>query len=433
MVANGRFLCDNHNSYEKRKHGYDMSANKNWSELGEELKDTISDAILNGDFSNINHLINDTVNCAIDEAKKQTQNAVKGYDPSKYKRATPDNYTSVNRNGKNVPYTGGGVPSKRIPVNKVGKAGAILFNVFGGIGLGITAAVSLATLISSAVFGSFSVQTFFLPLVFFFIFGEMIHHGCSVLKRIRRAERYAKLGERDEYVEIDALASHFGKSKKYVLKDLHKMLELGMYPEGHLDDQKTCLILTNEMYKTYTNLQNSRKAIEAEEADKQKKLEQEKKDIEKNPELQQMITEGNECIKKLRELNDCIEGEVISEKLYRLENLLKEIFAQVKIHPEKMHDMHKLMNYYLPTTLKLVQAYSEFDDVENPGEDITKAKQQIENTLDTINSAFNELLNSLFRDKVYDVTTDAQVLQTMLSREGLVKEEFAKERVKEEV
>ena len=78
MVANGRFLCDNHNSYEKRKHGYDMSANKNWSELGEELKDTISDAILNGDFSNINHLINDTVNCAIDEARKQTQNAVKG-------------------------------------------------------------------------------------------------------------------------------------------------------------------------------------------------------------------------------------------------------------------------------------------------------------------------------------------------------------------
>ena len=119
-------------------------------------------------------------------------------------------------------------------------------------------------------------------------------------------------------------------------------------------------------------------------------------------------------------MNDKITGEVISAKLFRLENLLKNLFDSVREHPEQMHRMHKLMSYYLPTTLKLVEAYEEFDRVSAPGDDIIAAKAEIENTLDTINQAFTELLNNLFQDAVLDATTDAQVLKTMLAREGLM-------------
>ena len=84
--------------------------------------------------------------------------------------------------------------------------------------------------------------------------------------------------------------------------------------------------------------------------------------------------------------------------------------------------MHKLMDYYLPTTLKLVEAYADFDRISAPGEEIISAKAEIENTLDTINRAFTELLNNLFQNAVFDATTDAQVLKTMLAREGLTKE-----------
>ena len=87
-----------------------------------------------------------------------------------------------------------------------------------------------------------------------------------------------------------------------------------------------------------------------------------------------------------------------------------------------MYRMHKLMDYYLPTTLKLVETYENFDRISSPGEEIVKAKREIENTLDTINQAFTELLNNLFQDTVFDVTTDAQVLKTMLAREGLTRE-----------
>ena len=135
-----------------------------------------------------------------------------------------------------------------------------------------------------------------------------------------------------------------------------------------------------------------------------------------------MIAEGMECIRKLRNLNDKIAGEVISAKLSRLEKLLKDLFDSVREHPEQMHRMHKLMRYYLPTTLKLVEAYEEFDRISVPGDDILAAKAEIENTLDTINQAFSELLNNLFQDAVLDATTDAQVLKTMLAREGLMSE-----------
>ena len=135
-----------------------------------------------------------------------------------------------------------------------------------------------------------------------------------------------------------------------------------------------------------------------------------------------MVAEGMECIRKLRDLNNRIPGEAISSKLFCLENLLKDIFDRVREHPEQMHKMHKLMDYYLPTTLKLVESYEEFNRVSSPGPEILEAKSEIENTLDTINQAFKELLGSLFQDAAFDATTDAQVLKTMLAKEGLTRE-----------
>ena len=101
---------------------------------------------------------------------------------------------------------------------------------------------------------------------------------------------------------------------------------------------------------------------------------------------------------------------------------MKDIFDSVRTHPEQMPRMHKLMSYYLPTTLKLVESYEEFNRISSPGPDIVKAKAEIENTLDTINEAFRELLNTLFQNAVFDATTDAQVLKSMLAREGLMRE-----------
>ena len=199
--------------------------------------------------------------------------------------------------------------------------------------------------------------------------------------------------------------------------------------------QETCLMLDNKIYSEYLTLEKQRKIQEREkkarEKGKQRNPVAEPVDISEQEdnqgELDTMIQEGQACIRNLRDMNDNIAGEEISAKLFRLENLLKEIFERLREHPEQQPQLKKFMNYYLPTTLKLVKSYEEFDSLSVQGEDILEAKAEIEKTLDTINSAFAELLNRLFQKSAFDVTTDAQVLQTMLANEGLTRQkEFEK-------
>ena len=252
---------------------------------------------------------------------------------------------------------------------------------------------------------------------------------------MKRAKKYLELAGHNHYVNLEDLALHTNRSRKFILKDIKKMLKEGFFPEGHLDSQESCLMLSDKIYSEYLSLEKQRKIQEREKkAEELQQIQQKGKaeipvKTEQKPsdELESMISEGQDCIRRLRDMNDNIAGEEISAKLFRLENLLKEIFEGLKEHPEQAPQMKKFMNYYLPTTLKLVAAYEEFDDLSSQGEVIREAKAEIEKTLDTINSAFEELMNRMFRNTAYDVTTDAQVLQTMLAKEGLtMHKEFEK-------
>ena len=83
-----------------------------------------------------------------------------------------------------------------------------------------------------------------------------------------------------------------------------------------------------------------------------------------------------------------------------------------------------MMSYYLPTTVKLLDAYADMDVQPVQGENITTAKKEIEATLDTLNLAFEKLLDEIFKDMAWDVSTDISVLHTLLAQEGLTKDDF---------
>ena len=98
---------------------------------------------------------------------------------------------------------------------------------------------------------------------------------------------------------------------------------------------------------------------------------------------------------------------------------MDRIFDRVEQNPESVSDIRKLMEYYLPTTIKLLEAYEELDSQPVQGENIISSKQEIEKTLDTLNTAFEKLLDHLFQDTAWDLSSDISVLQTMLAQEGL--------------
>ena len=109
-----------------------------------------------------------------------------------------------------------------------------------------------------------------------------------------------------------------------------------------------------------------------------------------------------------------------------LETLVDKIFDRVECNPKSIPDIRKLMEYYLPTTVKLLEAYAQMDSQPVGGENIEMAKREIEATLDTLNVAFEKLLDSLFQEIAWDVSADISVLNTMLAQEGLTEDGLKK-------
>ena len=126
-----------------------------------------------------------------------------------------------------------------------------------------------------------------------------------------------------------------------------------------------------------------------------------------------------QILNQLRALNDAIPGEEMSDKISRLEAVSAKIFAQAKQNPDKLPQMRKFMDYYLPTALKLLKTYAELDAQGVEGENIRESKQRIEQVMDTLVTAFEAQLDRLFEDDALDVSTDIDVMENMLRADGL--------------
>ena len=192
--------------------------------------------------------------------------------------------------------------------------------------------------------------------------------------------------------------------------------------EGHMDRQETCLITSNETFRQYEETQKQlelKKAQEIQKASQKKKV---------SPEVQEVLDKGNEYLEKIRRSNDAIPGEEISAKISRMEQIVQQIFIRAEEHPEIIPDLKRLMNYYLPMTVKLLNAYEDMDKQPVQGENIKSSKKEIEETLDTLNEAFGKLLDSVFQDTAWDVSSDISVLHTVLAQEGLTDNDFTKQK-----
>ena len=138
-----------------------------------------------------------------------------------------------------------------------------------------------------------------------------------------------------------------------------------------------------------------------------------------NEELDKMIADGQLALKEMRRLDDNIKDEVISGQIRKLEELSGKIFDQVQQKPEKLPQIRKFMNYYLPTTLKLLNAYDRMGAQGVSGGNIGATMERVENIMGTIVTAFEKQLDALFGAEALDISTDITVLENMIAREGL--------------
>lgn len=138
-----------------------------------------------------------------------------------------------------------------------------------------------------------------------------------------------------------------------------------------------------------------------------------------NEQIDKLLQERDRAISEMRRLNEAIPDEKISAQIDHLEEATRQIIDQVVKQPAKLPQIRRFLNYYLPTTLKILNAYDRMGGTGISGENIDSTKEKVENMMDTLVLAFDKQLDSLFGAEALDISTDIQVLETMLAREGL--------------
>lgn len=147
--------------------------------------------------------------------------------------------------------------------------------------------------------------------------------------------------------------------------------------------------------------------------------------------VDEMILSGREMLKTVTRVNDAIPSEAISRDLDRIYAAGSAIYEKLEAEPGRVNDVRRFMNYYMPTTEKLLNGYLQLAALKTPGENVKNAMARVEGTLGTIAGAFEKMLNDLYNAQVLDYTTDITVLETMLKGEGLTEEDIERT-IKEE-
>ncbi len=191
-------------------------------------------------------------------------------------------------------------------------------------------------------------------------------------------------------------------SKRNIKKDIEKMASLGIMPKAHFDMDGNLIFNDNEQEENVIDVNI--------EDDKQ---EEKKEDVTNFKEWQTYLIEINKAEQEFK-------SQDISFSLYRLGKIVKKVLEYLDAHTDKEKDVQKLMDFHLPSALKLIISYRELEKSGLNTFNIKKTKEEIVSACDKIQEAFTGVLEDLYNNNAIDVSTDIQVLKMLLAREGFL-------------
>lgn len=213
------------------------------------------------------------------------------------------------------------------------------------------------------------------------------------------------------YVNIDDLASAMGVNEIKLRKDVRKLKETGLLTkDAYIDEGKRILVLRQS-------------EVPQDDASWHKSAPQQKPQPQPKPNDDDLRHSGNHeydrILREIRALNVAIDDDEVSRKIDRIEEITANIFHLVEQKPERQKDIQAFMEYYLPTTLKLLKQYARLEHQPAYGENITGSKARIESILDKLVAGFEKQLDLLFKSDAIDITSDIKVLEKMMQMDGL--------------
>ena len=270
--------------------------------------------------------------------------------------------------------------------------GAIMAVIFG------IAAVSGLPVVSS-IWGFPMSLAAMSPVIGLFAGGlALMAAGSISTRKAKRFRKYLALIGRRESVSVVQLAHAMPVSVRKACSDLQEMLDEGILPAGYLDMSSHELILSDEGLKDEPEPEKTEEAQEEESLD---------------------LRDDDAVLREIRRLNDDIDDPAMSRKIDRIGEITSKIYGYAKQNPGKEDQLRSFLNYYLPTTLKILKAYARMEDQGVEGENIRTAKARIEGMMDKVVDGFEKQLDRLFEVDTMDITADVEVLERMLEKDGL--------------
>lgn len=136
----------------------------------------------------------------------------------------------------------------------------------------------------------------------------------------------------------------------------------------------------------------------------------------------QLIIEARESLKNIHDARMRIPTDSIDKKVDLIEALARQMLSVLAKQPELQSQLRTFLRYYLPTTLKLVDARAQIaqSDTDTGSDTAQKTLARIEEALESIRSAFEKQLTALDQFRYLDVETEIDVLRDLLGQDGLL-------------
>ena len=312
-------------------------------------------------------------------------------------------------------------------------ASGVVMAAAGGAGMVFFGIPALVSALAPAVAGNPEVAVTAILGILTAGFATLLGFGIRNLRRASKLKALQRAVGQREAVGFDDLAARMQVSPKAALAASRTLIKGGYLPEGRIDDENTTLMVTENAYHQYRQFQQSqrqtlaeREAAEAARAAEAAARAAREQDISERltPEQRAFVACGRDYVRQMDELNAAIDDAAVSERITAIQDVVGRILARAEEEPAIIAGLDRLTAYYLPTTVKLLDAYDRLEEEPIQGENISSSRSEIEHTLEVLHSAFEKLFDDTYQDLSLDVSADISVLHAMLAQEGLTEGPF---------
>ena len=233
----------------------------------------------------------------------------------------------------------------------------------------------------------------------------------SKKKFYTRYEVYYKVLHFKSIELVTDLAAFSKELEKNVINDLKRATEDKLIPQGHFVMEQDVFMVSDQVFEKYQEKKSTYDRYFKRILDERRRM------LERTADMAKVMKKGEYYIEKIQESKSIIKDKNISQILDKMDGLVQMIFYELDVYPQQLEKLGLFLNYYLPTTDKLLEAYIDADSKQIKGKNLTKTKKEIERTLGSINDAFERTLDKFYQEKEIDIAGEIAALEIMMQQE----------------